>query len=93
MKPVAPEELVKWTASQAPTQVALTDLLQLFKAPPLSMSIRKVAIVFSAWDKVEDDNLTPDQYLASKLPLFDQYLQSATGSWDWENLRSQRSRY
>lgn len=40
--------------------------------------------MLSAWDKVEEDGgtVTPEQYLASELPLLDQYLRHGVDRWD-----------
>ncbi len=62
-------------ASKAPTQVKLTDLLQstlkVNPARPL-----RVAVVLSAWDCVEREEISPYDLLRIQLPLLWQYLQS-----------------
>jgi hypothetical protein len=73
-----------FAAKNSPTQVALTDILQLFKAKPLSVTMNKLAIVLSAWDKVEDENLTPEDFLSERFPLLNQYLKCGADNWEWK---------
>jgi hypothetical protein len=37
----------------------------------------------SAWDKAQDEGLSPEMYLKTKLPLLDQYLKVGLDQWDW----------
>lgn len=66
---------IKWHPRHAPTQVQVVDLLQLLHRPPLDVGPRRLAIVLSAWDKVEAEGLTPGAFLAQRLPLLHQYLE------------------
>jgi hypothetical protein len=77
----SPEE---WHPKDAPTAVQLVEMLQMFRGGALQVPARRLAVVLSAWDKVEEDepNITPDQYLARELPLLDQYLQHGLDHWD-----------
>lgn len=68
------EEVVDWSPSLAPTQVQLTDLLQSMQSHPLDIGPRRIAIILSAWDKAAGRRLTPEQYLAKRMPLFSQFL-------------------
>lgn len=77
-------EGVEWHARHSPTHVQLVDLLQLLRRRPLDMGPRRIAIMFSAWDKAEGDELTPAQYLQYKLPLLYQYLTFGPDAWDLE---------
>jgi len=81
--PIPDNQAVKWSAKMVPTQVRIVDLLQLFTAEPLSVSYRRVAIIFSAWDKVAEEGRTPEEFLEERLPLLDQYLRSAADGWQW----------
>lgn len=74
---------IEWSANLAPTQVQLVELLQLLTRDPLSVRFRRVAIVLSAWDKVEDEGRAPDAFLAERLPLLQQYLESRLDGWEW----------
>lgn len=75
---------VEWHARLAPTQVQLVDLLQLLRTYPLDIGPRKLAIMLSAWDKAEDEGLSPQEYLVEKLPLLAQYLTSQADGWAWQ---------
>lgn len=68
------KEVVDWSPGLAPTQVQLTDLLQSLQSAPLNVGPRRVAIILSAWDKAANLELTPETYLAKKLPLLSQFL-------------------
>jgi hypothetical protein len=75
---------VKWEARLAPTQIQLVELLQLLRERPLSASFRKLAIVLSAWDKVEEEGRSPSLFLEERLPLLHQYLTSNADGWNYK---------
>ena len=68
------EEVIDWSPDVAPTQVQLFDLLQSMQTEPLDVGPRRLAIILSAWDKVAGRGLSPEEYLAKRMPLFDQFL-------------------
>lgn len=70
-----------WHPRLAPTQVQLVDLLQLISHAPAGKAGRKISVMISAWDKVEDEKLTPDAFLTEKLPLLAQYLEAGRDGW------------
>lgn len=72
---------VPWHPRLTPTQVQLVDLLQLLRSPPLDVGPRKLAIMLSAWDKAEGEELAPLAYLENKLPLLAQYLRRGADKW------------
>jgi len=74
---------IDWTADLAPTQVKVVDLLQMLMADDLDIGPRRLALVLSAWDRVEEEELSPAEILAAKLPLLDQYLRSGRDPWTW----------
>lgn len=80
---VPPGQEVPWHPRLAPTQVQLVDLLQLLRMPPLDVGPRKLAIMLSAWDKAEGEELAPKAYLETKLPLLAQYLRVGADGWNW----------
>lgn len=80
----ADNEVAPWHARLAPTQVQLVDLLQLLRTAPLDAGPRRLAIMLSAWDKAAEEGLTPDAYLAAKLPLLSQYLRRSSDGWKYE---------
>lgn len=76
------EALAKeWHPSLAPTQVQLVDLLQLISHAPVGRAGRRIVIMISAWDKVEDERLTPDAFLTAKMPLLAQYIEAGRDGW------------
>jgi hypothetical protein len=74
---------VPWTPNLAPTQIQLVELLQLLRQSPLNVGFKRLAVIMSAWDKVEDEGRQPHQFLSERLPLLRQYLDSGADSWDW----------
>lgn len=70
-----------WDPSLAPTQVQLVDLLQLISRAPVGPADRKVAVMISAWDKVEGEGLTPETFLHAQMPLLAQYIDAGLDGW------------
>ena len=77
------EAVVDWSPNVAPTQVQLVDLLQSMQAGPLDVGPRRLAIILSAWDKAAGRGLSPEQYLARRMPLLGQFLKHGLRP-DWE---------
>jgi Double-GTPase 1 len=73
--PMEREKPIKWHPRFAPTAVQVVELLQLLLTPPLGVGPERIAIVLSAWDKVEAEGLTPTAFLTERMPLLGQYLQ------------------
>jgi hypothetical protein len=71
----------EWDPSLAPTQVQLVDLLQLISHSPVGRADRRIVIMISAWDKVEGEKLTPEAFLAVKMPLLAQYIEAGRDGW------------
>lgn len=78
------KEPIEWSADLAPTQVRIVDLLQMLMSGDLNIGGRRLALLISAWDKVEGDGLTPSEILETKLPLLNQYLSSERDPWEWK---------
>jgi energy-coupling factor transporter ATP-binding protein EcfA2 len=81
--PPVEDEPVAWSPTLAPTQVRLVELLQMLMSGDLNVGPRRLAILISAWDKVEGEELDPAELVATKLPLLDQYLRSNRDPWTW----------
>lgn len=75
------EEPARWEPRLAPTQVQLVDLLLHLMRRPLDRGPRRLAVMISAWDRVEGEGLSPVDFQAAKLPLLDQYLKSGRDGW------------
>ncbi len=67
-------ELREWSHELVPEQVRLVDLLQFLQRPPFARRRRRLAVVVSAWDVVNDAALSPDAWLARELPFLHQFL-------------------
>ena len=80
---IPPGQEVKWHPKFATTQVKLVDMLQLFRAPPINIGLRRIAIILSLWDKVAVEGRSPEDFLTEKLPLLSQYLHSGADGWIW----------
>ncbi len=71
---------IPWDPSNVPTQVILTDLLQI--AGIKGKYGHKLAVIVSAWDVVIDlddeeyKNLSPVDWIAKELPLLNQFIKS-----------------
>jgi hypothetical protein len=77
--PVKPKD---WHPKDAPTAVKLVEMLQMFRCGALDTPATRLALILSAWDTVEPENVTPERYLASELPLLDQYLRNGPDRWN-----------
>lgn len=77
------EDVVDWSPDKAPTQVQLVDLLQSMQTEPLDVGPRRLAIILSAWDKAVGRGFSPEEYLAKRMPLLDQFLEHGLDS-RWE---------
>jgi GTPase SAR1 family protein len=73
----------EWHPKDAPTAVQVVEMLQMLRCNALRSPARRLAIMLSAWDKVEDEGLDPDAFLARELPLLDQYLLQGDGGWEF----------
>lgn len=81
--PTGGDEIVEWSADLAPTQVKVVELLQTLMSDELDVGPRRLAVLLSAWDRAEGERLTPENLLAAKLPLLDQYLRNGRDPWTW----------
>lgn len=73
---------VPWSPHLAPTQVKAVGLLTLLTERPLDCGPRRLAVMFSAWDKASGEGLSPSEFLRQKLPLLHQYLFTNPNQWD-----------
>ena len=81
--PLPKVEPTEWSADLAPTQVKIVDLLQMLMSGELDIGGRRLALLISAWDKVEGEEMTPAKILEAKLPLLNQYLRNGRDPWTW----------
>lgn len=76
-------DVVDWRAELAPTQVQVVELLQFLMSGALDSGPRRLAVLITAWDVVEEDGMDPEEVLSVQLPLLDQYLRNGRDSWTW----------
>jgi len=81
--PAEEGEEVQWHPRLAPTQVQIIDLLQLMRVPPLDVGPRRLGVILSAWDKALPEGRNPTEFLAERLPMLYQYLDSGSDEWTW----------
>lgn len=72
-----------WTIKSMPQQSQLVELLQFILRSPFARRRRKVGIIVSAWDVVEN-SLTPDAWLQREMPLLAQFLATNQESFHWQ---------
>jgi GTPase SAR1 family protein len=82
-KPPEPTVSEKWHPKDAPTAVQVVEMLQMLRCNALRSPARRLAIMLSAWDKVEAEELDPEAFLARELPFLDQYLRQGAGGWEF----------
>lgn len=70
------ENTEPWDIEIMPTGVQLVELLQFHIESGLSSLMRRVAVVVSAWDLVQNATASPAAWLKKRLPLLDQFLLS-----------------
>lgn len=75
-------ELKPWGADMAPTQVKMVGLLSSVKEVAPYAGTRRLAVMLSAWDKAKLEKRPPNAFLASKMPLLDQYLRQNADTWE-----------
>lgn len=79
-----PETHIEWSSELVPAQVNLVELLQFLQRRPFSRTVRRVAVVVSAWDVVQEPRLEPGQWLCRELPFLYQFLISNSSSFVFE---------
>ena len=83
-EPIAeqPEDHQDWSPQMVSTQVKLVDLLQFFQHQPFQRTVRRIAVVVSAWDVIPASvSLEPVQWLKRELPFLYQFLISNPDSF------------
>jgi Double-GTPase 1 len=69
-------------ARGVPTQTVLVDLIQTTLL--IEPSIKKFAIIISAWDLVMAMNLSPSKWLAGRMPFLSQFLETNESKFKYE---------
>jgi hypothetical protein len=68
----------EWKPAYLPAQVRIVQLLTDLLRAPFVPKIRRLGVILSAWDLVESDGITPDEWLREQMPLVDQFVRSNT---------------
>lgn len=80
----SPKPPREWEAKLLPAQVRVVQLLSDFIRPPFSARTRRLAVLISAWDLTRGMALTPQQWLATNMPLVDQFLTSNKNYFEYQ---------
>jgi len=73
-----------WRREDIPRQVKIVQILSDLQRSPFAQRRRRVAIMISAWDLARGMNMTPRAWLASHMPLVDQYLTTNSIAFEHE---------
>jgi hypothetical protein len=65
-----------WDSEKSPTQVQLVDILQFMTPRGHFQSPFRLAIVVSAWDRLQSTGRRPADWVATELPLLSQFIDS-----------------
>jgi hypothetical protein len=76
-------EQQEWDPKLLPQQVQLVELLQFLQRHPFRRIQRRLAVIVSAWDVIDDPSLLPEAWLGRELPLLHQFLQSNSASFEF----------
>lgn len=76
-QPEMTPKIIDWNRDCVPTGVQLVELLQFFIDRQGEYPLARIAVIVSAWDKLQSLNLTPEAWLSSALPLLNQFLRAA----------------
>lgn len=78
------EDHVEWSHQLVSSQVSLVELLQFLQVPHFPRETRRVAVIVSAWDAIQNPQLEPVQWLERELPFLYQYLISNPECFDFQ---------
>lgn len=70
----------KFSADDIPEEAKLVEFLQAMNRYPISRKFRRLALIVSAWDVVEEAD--PPAWMSSCRPMLDQYLKNAGQFWE-----------
>ncbi|CAE6816530.1 hypothetical protein R75461_05897 [Paraburkholderia nemoris] len=64
-----------------PEEALLVELLQILNRRPRVPTARAIAVIVSAWDVVEEQDVSPEQWLEQHRPMVWQYLRNNDDLW------------
>jgi len=79
---IAPPDAIEWEPKLVPAQVRVVQLLSDLQRAPFTPRHRRLAVMISAWDLTRGSGLGPDEWLATKMPLVDQFLRTNGQSFE-----------
>lgn len=77
-------EIPPWDKKESPTQVQLVEVLQFIRDSGVLTTRFRLAVIVSAWDRVEEPQITPAEWLKKRLPLLSQFLRTNTATFECE---------
>jgi hypothetical protein len=77
-----PEGFADFDPRKTPEQTRIVELLQLLQVRPFDRRHRRLVIAISAWDVVQDDGVSPAEWIAREMPLLDQFLRNNSEFYD-----------
>jgi len=81
---VTPATPTEWEPKLVEAQVRVVQLLSDFMQAPFEPRRRRLAIMLSAWDLTSGMGLEPRAWLATRMPLVDQFLRTNGASFEHE---------
>jgi hypothetical protein len=79
LPPPAP---IEWEPKLVPAQVRIVQLLSDLQRTPFEPRRRRLAVIVAAWDLTRGSGLEPVEWLASKMPLVEQFLRTNGESFE-----------
>jgi hypothetical protein len=73
---------LEWDPKTIPTQVRIVQLLTDLLWPPFASRRRRLAVIVSAWDLVDDLGLNPSDWVKAHMPLLAQFLATNGDAFD-----------
>lgn len=73
-------DLFAFDMLKCPTAAILADVLTSLETAPIAAAPPRLAVALTAWDTVAEDQLSPADVLADRLPLVDQMLRARAGN-------------
>lgn len=75
-------DTVEWDVTMMSVQARIVQVLADLFDPPFNVRPRRLAVILSAWDVLPQPRPEPDYWLASEMPLVDQFLRSNSAMFD-----------
>jgi hypothetical protein len=81
-EPASSSAVKRFDPENMPEEANLVELLQVINRRPLLPRRRRLAMIISAWDVVEEVDIRPEAWLSAKRPMLAQFLQYNLDLWD-----------